>query len=110
MKSTLCYVAGPYRGDVERNIETARQVAIQLWQAGFPTICPHLNTARFEIDCLIPDQDYLDGDLVMLARCDALVMAPDWERSQGARQEFIFATQNDIPVYVWPQMPPGEKP
>jgi hypothetical protein len=101
----LVYVAGPYRGDVDRNIEQARQVAIALWEAGHTAICPHLNTAHFEQDCCVPDQTYLSGDLDILSRCDAIVMTPDWEGSVGASAERQYAQQLRIPVYVFPDLP-----
>ncbi len=39
---TLVYICAPLRGDVERNIEFARQRARDVFQAGEVPICPHL--------------------------------------------------------------------
>ncbi len=101
----LIYVAGPYRGDVEQNIATARRVAIAVWESGNVCICPHLNTANFENDSQLADEVYLNGDLQILARCDALVAAPEWERSIGATAEIEFAKQRGIPVWFYPDLP-----
>ncbi|HQE20292.1 MAG TPA: hypothetical protein PK607_17460, partial [Aggregatilineales bacterium] len=69
----LVYVAGPYRAatvdGIRENIEAARRVARRLWQAGYPTICPHMNTAF--MDGAAPDEVWLQGGLVILERCDA---------------------------------------
>lgn len=101
----LIYIAGPYRGDVDRNIQQVRQIAIALWEAGFAVIAPHLNTAHFNDDCKVADEVYLMGDLVILQRCDAVVLTPDWATSQGATDEFVFAVYHGIPTFVWPELP-----
>lgn len=101
----IVYVAGPYRGDVDRNIAQARQIAVALWEAGHTALCPHLNTSHFEQDCKVPDERYLRGDLEMLAFCQAIVMTPDWESSSGARGEHAYAEELGIPIYVWPDIP-----
>lgn len=100
----LAYVAGPYRdprgaGYIRENIEEARRIAVRLWQAGIPTICPHTNTAM--MDGLAPDEAWLKGDLEILRRCDVVVLVNDWERSSGARAEVEFAERRGIPVVPW---------
>lgn len=102
----LAYTAGPYRSKlgpygIKQNIDRAEVVAGELWAMGFSVICPHKNTAFF--DGLAPDHIWLDGDLVMLERCDLVVMLPDWEKSVGARAELEHAVAHNIPVYYWPE-------
>lgn len=88
----IVYIAGPYRGNVEANIQAAREIAAEVWRVGHVAICPHLNTAHFDRDYPdIPDQAYLDGDLEILARCDAMVLVPGWRASQGTQAEVAFA-------------------
>lgn len=105
----LVYVAGPYTAkdgrSVDDNIEAARAVAVKLWEKGHAVICPHQNTANFELDCKATYEDYLRGDLVMLARCDAIVMVEGWEDSAGAVKELAFARDVDMPVYFAPDLP-----
>lgn len=102
----LAYVAGPYRADSESgvvaNIRAAEEVAIELWKHGYAVICPHKNTALFGGLC--PDEVWLKGDLVMLERCDLVVLVPGWERSSGTKAEFVHAHERGIPVYEWPDM------
>jgi hypothetical protein len=106
----VVYVAGPYRAKngrtVDDNIAAARKIAIALWEAGHVALCPHLNTANFEDDSDLPDETYLDGDLQLLLRCDAIVMQPNWEESEGAIRERKFAEDNGTPVYEFPELPP----
>ena len=104
MPRTLVYVAGKYSGDIDANIQAARDVAIDLWRHGLSVICPHLNTAHFEVDG-IGWEDYLDGDEEMVLRCDAIVMLPNWEQSKGATREHEFAKSNGVPIYYYPDFP-----
>lgn len=68
-------------------------------------ICPHANSAHMEDEIDLPNEAFLQGDLEILARCDAIVMTPDWAKSHGAIEEKAFAEARGIPVYVWPDMP-----
>lgn len=85
----VVYVAGPYRGPdnwtIENNIRRAEALSLDVWRAGAAAICPHANTRFFQ--GAAPDEVWLDGDLEILRRCDAILMTPDWERSAGARAE-----------------------
>jgi len=97
----IIYIAGKYSGDIDANIQAAREVAEQLWAAGDAVICPHTNTAHF---VQATYEQYLRGDLLILSRCDAIVMLPGWEESNGARGELRFACLHNIPAYLWPSM------
>lgn len=101
----IIYLAGKYTGDVDRNIADARKVAVACWEKGYATICPHLNTSHFEIDCGATYEDYMKGDMEILLRCDAIVMLPGWEDSPGARMERECAIQYGTPVYEYPELP-----
>ena len=96
----LIYTAGPYRAatpyDVRRNIERARDVAAALWRMGWAVVCPHANSAH--LDGVVPEERFLEGDLEMLRRCDALVLIPGWHVSEGSRAEKAEAERHGIPV------------
>ena len=106
---TLAYVAGPYRGksknkiinklQVIRNILAAREVAKELWRMGYAVLCPHSNTALF--DGVAPDQTFLDGDLLILDRCDLIVLQGKWWDSKGTLGEIKRAKQNEMPIFEW---------
>ena len=112
----VIYIAGPYAdktntngtGNIkgsEVNIAQARRIAIHLWESGYAVICPHLNTAYFESDCRLTHEGYLKGDFAIIAKCDAVVMTPDWEDSRGATMEYEHALSLGIPVYIYPEIP-----
>lgn len=96
----VVYVAGPFRGkshwDIAENVRNAERLALEVWRRGAVAICPHANTAHFQDAA--PDHVWLDGDLELLRRSDAILMTPDWERSTGARAERDFAVAHSIPV------------
>lgn len=101
-RTVLAFVSGPYRDPrgpwfIQTNIRVAEAVALSLWQRGVPALCPHLNTAMF--DGAAPDEVWLAGDLVMLARCDAVVLVPGWQSSAGTKSEVKFARERGIPVF-----------
>ena len=82
-----------------RNIRSAEAVAAELWKAGFAVICPHMNTALMGGIC--PDDVWLKGHLVILERCDLVVLAPGWRVSAGTLAEVARANERRIPVYEW---------
>lgn len=101
----ILYIAGPYRGDVDANIQAAREAAISVWEAGHFALCPHLNTAHFELDCRVNDETYIERDLDVLVRCDGIIMLPGWEESAGAETEHEEALRQEMPVWYWPEIP-----
>jgi hypothetical protein len=100
----VAYCAGPYRASTVRgiveNIRAAEAVALELWRLGFAVLCPHTNSSLF--DGALPDSVWLQGDLVMLGRCDLVVLCPGWEQSTGASAERERAELLEIDVYQWP--------
>lgn len=106
----IIYISGKYTGKTEaetiENIAAARKVAVELWEKGFTVICPHLNTSLFETDCNVDYATYLKGYLEILARCDAMILLPNWEQSEGANIEYDFAVAHYIPVYTYPSILP----
>lgn len=100
-RNKIVYIAGPYRAKTRfgiwANIWRARLVAVQVWKAGFTAICPHLNSCRFEK--YVPDADkiFLDGDLFLLEKCDAMLIMPNSRRSMGVANEIRFAEERGIP-------------
>lgn len=89
----VIFISGAYRNGTEwglvENIRRAESAAIKLWQQGWVVLCPHKNTAHFGGLC--NDRVWLDGDIELLKRCDAIFMLKNWEQSEGAREEHELA-------------------
>lgn len=98
----LIYVAGPYRSargidGIFENIVLARRYARSIWLRGDVAICPHMNTAFMDSDD-VPSDVWLEGDLLMLGRCDGIAMIPGWESSTGATDELEFAMSRGLDI------------
>ncbi|MCR4375659.1 MAG: nucleoside 2-deoxyribosyltransferase [Acidobacteria bacterium] len=98
----VVYVGGPFRAPdhwgIAVNVRAAETLALEVWRLGATALCPHLNSAHFQ-DTL-PDRVWLEGDLELLSRCDALLLVSDWEASQGTQTERQFALNRGIPVFA----------
>ena len=99
-RMTVVYIAGPFRGksswDVEQNIRRAETLALEVWRLGAVALCPHTNTRFF--DGAADDRIWLDGDMELLKRCDAVLLTADWARSTGASAEKEHAHAIGVPV------------
>ena len=105
------YVAGPIMGnmknptayDIKKNVNTAEEIAAELWQMGYSVVCPHKNTEGFV--GLVPREQFLEGDLELIRRgaFDVLVMMPGWNNSPGAILERQVAIEKNIDVFYWPE-------
>ena len=97
----VVYIAGPYRASSEyqvlQNIRKAEEMAIRVWRSGAACICPHKNTAFF--GGVADDSVWLEGDLEILFRCDAVVCVENWRNSKGAVGEVELAKKHRIPVF-----------
>ena len=93
---TLVYIAGPYsKPDPCENTHAAVEVANRLLDVCTPLI-PHLSHFWHTMTPK-PYEEWLEMDLVYLARCDALLRFPG--ESTGADAEIVWAEKWGIPVF-----------
>lgn len=104
MRKKVIYIAGPFRAanqwEQEQNIRRAEELSLRVWRVGGVALCPHLNTRFFS--GALPDEVWLEGDLELLRRCDAILMVQGWELSFGAVQERAFALEHGIMSFYAP--------
>lgn len=97
----VVYIAGPFRAATqwgqELNVRHAEALSLRVWKAGGVALCPHLNTRNFSGE--LPDFVWLDGDLELLARCDAILLSLNWRNSKGAVEEHQRAMFLGLPVF-----------
>lgn len=100
----VVYIAGPFRADnswlVEQNIRRAEECALVLWKMGFAVVCPHTSTRFF--DGTMDTERFIEGDLEILRRCDALILLIGYEGSRGSMREFDEAGGCGLPIFYWP--------
>ena len=100
----VIYLASPYRAKDEwgvwTNIVSAHLAAKQLWSKGWACISPVSNTSFMgEVGDF---NKWMDGDLEILSRCDALCLNYGWERSEGCRMEHDKAIELGLIIYFGP--------
>lgn len=102
----VIYVAGKYSGDsysiIHDNIKKAEKVGLELIAKGWAVIIPHLNLYHFEqyeIDGLFDYTTWMNIDIELLSRCDAIFMMHGWESSKGATHEHCIADTEGLKVY-----------
>jgi hypothetical protein len=87
----LVYVAGrfsaPDRARVERNIQLATELGIEVAKLGAMPVIPHANTSHPDFESVQPYQFWIAGTLALLRACAVCIMVPGWESSSGARGE-----------------------
>jgi len=97
----VVYVAGPFRGntpwDVECNVRRAEALALNVARVGAMPLTPHCNTRFF--DGQLDDAFWLEGTMELLRRCDAVVLAPYWQLSEGTKGEIAEAEALNLPVF-----------
>lgn len=100
-QQAVIYIAGPYRGKdnwaIEQNIRRAEELALVVWKLGMVALCPHMNTRHFQ--GVLPDEVWLDGDLELIRRCDAVLLVSGWKASHGTLAEIAYAKEQGIPVF-----------
>ena len=98
---TVVYIGGPVgavdQWQVEANIRRAEALALEVWKLGAVAICPHTMTRFYE--GVLPRATWLEGDLELLRRSDALLLVRGWEESAGTRAEVEYASQLKIPIF-----------
>jgi nucleoside 2-deoxyribosyltransferase len=100
----LIYIAGPFRAptpwEIEQNVRRAEEYALSVAQLGGIPLCPH-TMYRFYQNSLT-DEFWLEAGLVLLRRCDAVVVTvpyPDSLKSAGTTAEIAEAESRGMPVF-----------
>jgi len=106
-RRTIVYIAGPYRGENEwettLNIRAAELAAAYYWKQGYTVICPHKNSGF--MGGVVPDEEILNSYLIILERCDLVVMINGYKGSRGAIEELSHAKLHKIPIEYFETYP-----
>ena len=73
-----------------------KNAAIKLWALAWAVICPHTNCYHFEKlekEYNIDYNTWINGDLELLSRCDAIFMLNNYETSMGSIREMEQAAE-----------------
>ena len=97
----VVYIAGPFTAsnawEIEQNVRRAEAVALSVWRAGAVALCPHAMCRHYE--GTLPHETWIAGDLELLYRCDAVVLADGWRTSHGAKKEALAAARRAMEIF-----------
>lgn len=104
MTRGLLYIAAPYTAHPTHYTRRVLRAAWAIHQyTDWTPIVPHL-THFWDAICPRPRQSWLDYDLAILSRCDAITRAP--EPSEGADAEIAAARDHELLVVIdWLTLP-----
>lgn len=110
---SFIYLASPYtphNGEsVEDRVEAAaRATCLLMEETGHPVFSPivhsHALCAYMPERLRFSHEFWMEQDLPILSRAKELfvLQLPGWERSEGVREEILFAQRENIPVQLLP--------
>ena len=104
----LAYLAGPFTADtpwgIERNIREAESAAafIITHRSDVSLVVPHMMGRNF-VGRAGTAEYWYDATMRMLEACEALVLLPGWQGSNGSRAEFRRAHELGLKIYAAPE-------
>ena len=94
----LIFVASPYAGDVEKNIEYAKEACRHILNEGHAFFCPHLLYPQILDDDNMEERDIgIKMGKEFLNKCDELWVFGN-HISNGMFKEIEFARNKNIPI------------
>ena len=99
----LVYIAGPYRAgtrwEEEMNCRAAELLGREVVKLGAYPVIPHSNTRPYFSDEQ-SDAFWLEGTMLLMHRCDAVLLVENWHMSDGANAERSEAMRIGMPVFT----------
>ena len=90
------YIAGPMTGLPDYNYPAFFEAEGKIADTGADVF----NPARHGIDPQKTHEEYMREALLDLCCCDAMVLLPGWENSQGALVEIVAAKAMGVKIYA----------
>lgn len=88
------YISGPMTGIKDFNYPLFNCVAENLRAKGVDVENPAEGDFKKEMSW----EDYMKLAIGKLVKCDSILMLPGWEKSKGARLEFVLAHSLDFKI------------
>jgi hypothetical protein len=90
------YISGPMTGIPGHNFRAFFRAARRFRENGWEVENPAEN---FSGRTDLPRPTYLRKDVTELACCHAIAMLPGWQKSRGARLEYLLARELELKIY-----------
>lgn len=95
----LIYVAGAYTGNVSEDIIKAEKASISLIRNGWHVFTPHKNTAGYENYVDLLESTWIEENINILKRCDAVDVVDNGGTSSGTKGDIAAAQELVIPIF-----------
>lgn len=98
----VAYISGPmtHAPDLGEAVAIAAKVNGRLVDMGFYVYNPY--GSCLHASCwAVPHDKWLENDFYWIEMCDAIVMLPGWEDSDGCKQECVHALELGLDIMVW---------
>ncbi len=98
MSDTPVLVASLYRSDGKIS-ENISEWCSAIEEKGWSPALPSGSYARSLLDADLSDEVIAKMDLAYLARCEVLILGPEWRQSERCRLAHSFAERNGLPYF-----------
>lgn len=103
-KNSMVYVASPLRGDIEGNLEKAKDYCRFISFLGYIPICPHLFFTTFLNDEIEEERNRgICFGLNLLKKCEEIWVFGE-QISEGMKEEIKLAEILDLPIQYFPEI------
>lgn len=105
-ENKLYYLAHPYASDPLLNTFTITRIAAILVSKGYNIYSPITHTHHIDVqlkymDKTITNEQWVDYDMIILSKCDAIIMAGDWRDSKGCMREVELMEISNKPLFYY---------
>ena len=93
------FICSPYRGDIERNVQTARDLCYAATRTGAAPFAPHSLYPQFLDDAMQDDRAAgINAGLAFMRVCDELWCPKGVEPTEGMKHEIAYAKMLTLPI------------
>lgn len=99
MDHKIAYICSPYRGDIQRNVEYAKELTEEAIKRGYAPIVPHIY-----LPLVLDDSNQasralgLELALTLLRKCDVILVGKRYGTTPGMLMEILESATLCIPM------------